>query len=174
MSIFVFKDQQQFMRHSRQTPGQETADLYRGLMSEEYLELVEAWIDHMDVPGDETVAKIADACVDLIYVTVGLLHALGLDPQPLWDEVQRSNIDKIKHPCPTCDTRGMVWSPGYPARAVACAPCRGQGYLYEVRLREDGKVLKPEGWTPPSLLPIVRLMRLERATEAAAAGTPPT
>ena len=61
-----------------------------------------------------------------MVVTAGALHSLGVDPEGAWKEVMRSNFDKIDP-----DT-GLV------------------------KKREDGKVLKPEGWQPPHLAPFAR------------------
>lgn len=66
-----------------------------------------------------------DALVDILVVTIGAIHSLGADAQGAWQEVMRSNLAKID-------------------------PVTGL-----VRKREDGKVLKPEGWTPPNLEPFV-------------------
>lgn len=158
MSFVIFRDQKSFMGYFRQEPGPETADLYKKLTDEEYGELQEAWAEHQNGPCAETVAEIADACLDLIYVATGLMHALGLDPQPLWNEVHRSNVDKIKHRCGSCLGGGSIAEPVTETyeQVTACKDCGGQGYIYEVRLREDGKVLKPEGWLPPELLALVR------------------
>jgi predicted HAD superfamily Cof-like phosphohydrolase len=62
-----------------------------------------------------------DALIDILVVTVGAIHSLGADGEGAWNEVMRSNFAKI-------DTR--------------------TGFVTK---REDGKVLKPEGWTPPEL-----------------------
>lgn len=62
-----------------------------------------------------------DACMDLIYVILGHCLQRGFDIQGAWDEVQRSNMMKVD-------------------------PTTGK-----VRRREDGKILKPEGWKPPQL-----------------------
>ncbi len=67
------------------------------------------------------VVEIADGLVDLIYVAVGTALELGIPLEKVWDEVHRSNMAKVD-------------------------PATG-----EVRKREDGKVLKPEGWTPPNV-----------------------
>ena len=64
-----------------------------------------------------------DALIDILVVTVGALHSLGADAEGAWNEVMRTNHAKIDH-----DTG-------------------------KVRKREDGKVLKPAGWTPPDLRP---------------------
>lgn len=68
--------------------------------------------------------ETADAIVDSIYVLVGTALELGLPLQELWDEVQRANMTKA------------VQQP--------------DGTL-KVLKREDGKVLKPEGWKPPDI-----------------------
>lgn len=39
--------------------------------------------------------ETADACIDILYVTLGLLVEMGIDAQVLFDEVQRSNMSKL-------------------------------------------------------------------------------
>lgn len=36
-----------------------------------------------------------DACIDILYLTFGLLNRLGVDAEPMYDEVQRSNMSKL-------------------------------------------------------------------------------
>ena len=67
-----------------------------------------------------------DACMDMIWVILGYCYMKGYDVQGAWNEVARSNLAKIN-------------------------PETGK-----VIKREDGKVLKPEGWTPPNLKPFVK------------------
>ena len=67
-----------------------------------------------------------DALLDILVTTVGALHSLGATTEGAWKEVMRSNLAKID-------------------------PITGK-----VRKREDGKVLKPEGWEPPRLAPFFR------------------
>ena len=62
-----------------------------------------------------------DALVDILVVTVGAIRAGGMDGEGAWREVMATNFAKID-------------------------PDTGK-----VRKREDGKVLKPEGWQPPQL-----------------------
>ncbi len=94
------------------------ANLYMGLIIEEYKELVVAF-------GNRDMVEIADACADLKWVIEGLEHTLGIPQQEVWDEVARSNLAKIS----------------------------ASG---KVEKREDGKVLKPEGWTPPDIKSILK------------------
>jgi len=67
-----------------------------------------------------------DALVDILVVTIGAIHSMGADANGAWKEVMRTNFAKIDK-----DTG-------------------------KVRKREDGKVLKPVGWTPPDLKPFVK------------------
>lgn len=67
-----------------------------------------------------------DALIDIMVVTIGAIHSLGADAQGAWNEVLRSNLAKIDK------TTGKVLK------------------------REDGKVLKPDGWTPPDLTSFVQ------------------
>jgi predicted HAD superfamily Cof-like phosphohydrolase len=70
--------------------------------------------------------EIADGGIDSIVTIIGTLLACGIDPRPHWDEVQRTNMAKRD-------------------------PDTG-----EVQRRDDGKILKPKGWTPPDLESIIR------------------
>ena len=67
-----------------------------------------------------------DACMDMIWVILGFCYMKGYDVAGAWNEVARSNLAKIN-------------------------PETGK-----VNKREDGKVLKPEGWTPPQLAEFVK------------------
>lgn len=67
-----------------------------------------------------------DALIDILVVTIGAIHSMGADAEGAWKEVMRTNFAKID---------------------------RDTG---RVRKREDGKVLKPQGWQPPQLQPFLR------------------
>lgn len=66
-----------------------------------------------------------DALIDILVVTIGAIHSMGADAEGAWKEVMKTNFAKIDH-----DTG-------------------------KVRKREDGKVLKPQGWQPPDLKPFL-------------------
>lgn len=66
-----------------------------------------------------------DALIDILVVTIGAIHSMGADGEGAWKEVMRTNFAKID---------------------------KETG---KVRKREDGKVLKPLGWTAPDLKPFV-------------------
>ena len=67
-----------------------------------------------------------DALIDILVVTIGAIHSAGFDAEGAWKEVMATNFAKID---------------------------RETG---KVRKREDGKVLKPIGWTPPNLSPFLK------------------
>jgi len=66
-----------------------------------------------------------DALVDILVVTIGAIHSMGADAEGAWREVMATNFAKIDK------------------------------VTGRVRKREDGKVLKPEGWTAPDLMKYV-------------------
>ena len=67
-----------------------------------------------------------DALIDILVVTIGAIHSAGFDAEGAWKEVMATNFAKI------------------------------DSETGKVRKREDGKVLKPVGWTPPNLAPFVK------------------
>ena len=118
-AINPFLDQQLFMLASDQTTGIENVEqymLYHRLIKEEVQELEDSTTREDDV----------DALIDILVVTIGALHSIGVDVNGAWQEVHASNMAKID---------------------------KETG---KVRKREDGKVLKPEGWKPPELKKYLR------------------
>ena len=67
-----------------------------------------------------------DALIDILVVTIGAIHSMGADGEGAWKEVMRTNFAKIDHE------------------------------TGKVRKREDGKVLKPVGWTAPELKQFIK------------------
>jgi len=91
-----------------------------------YVKLIEEECRELAVAiTDGNQLEIFDALEDILVVTIGAIHSMGADGEGGWKEVMRTNFAKIDK-----DT--------------------GQ-----VRKREDGKVLKPLGWTPPDLKPFI-------------------
>ena len=70
--------------------------------------------------------EVLDALIDILVVTIGAIHSAGFDAEGAWKEVMRTNFAKINK-----ETGKVV-------------------------KREDGKVLKPDGWTPPDLKPFLK------------------
>ena len=92
-----------------------------------YLKLIREEADELQTAVDSN-DKIEqlDALIDILVVTVGAIHSMGADAEGAWKEVMRTNFAKID---------------------------KETG---KVRKREDGKVLKPVGWTPPELAPFLK------------------
>jgi predicted HAD superfamily Cof-like phosphohydrolase len=74
----------------------------------------------------DTDVDTLDALIDILVVTIGAIHSMGADGEGAWIEVMRSNFAKIDH---------------------------GTGKVIK---RADGKVLKPQDWTPPELEQFLR------------------
>jgi len=87
-----------------------------------YYELIkEEYKEFLDAVEDENNVEQLDACMDMIWVILGYCHMKGFDIRGAWQEIADSNLSKIDK-----DTG-------------------------KVLRREDGKILKPEGWRPPKL-----------------------
>lgn len=114
----MYLDVATFIAACEQAKTTENGELYKKLIDEEYQEFVDAHYN------SDTVEEL-DACMDMIWVILGYCYMRGWDVSGAWNEVARSNLDKIDR------TTGKV------------------------RKREDGKVLKPEGWQPPNLTKFV-------------------
>lgn len=87
-----------------------------------YTTLIEEEVDELyQAIRDNDKVEQLDALIDILVVTIGAIHSMGAPAQLAWNEVMQTNFAKID-------------------------PVSGK-----VRKREDGKVLKPEGWKPPEL-----------------------
>ena len=69
-------------------PDAKTVELRIELISEE---LEELW----DACKDKDIVSIADALTDILYVTYGAGHALGINLDKCFEEVQNSNMSKL-------------------------------------------------------------------------------
>lgn len=78
------------------------ADLRKMLIREESREALEA-IDSGDLP------KIAQECVDLVYVALGTLVEAGISPDLSWIVVHHANMQKAKNP----DGGKIIKPPGW-------------------------------------------------------------
>lgn len=113
----------------------DTMRLYYKFIQEEYKELTDAWalydaaLERENADAADlayaAIYEILDGGHDLIWVTIGMLLATGFPIQACWAEVANSNLAKID-------------------RATD-----------SVTRREDGKILKPEGWKPPDFAAII-------------------
>ena len=92
-----------------------------------YLKLIDEEVGELhQAVSADDFTEQLDALVDILVVTIGAIHSAGFDGEGAWKEVMRTNFAKIDK-----DTG-------------------------KVRKREDGKVLKPIGWTPPELEPFLK------------------
>ncbi len=69
--------------------------LYVSLITEEYIELMEAAGDYDFVNGRPSdMVAVIDGAIDLLYVTYGLLNVLNVDADELFDIIHKSNMTK--------------------------------------------------------------------------------
>lgn len=87
-----------------------------------YARLITEEYDELIVAiANKDAVETLDALTDILVVTIGAIHSMGADGEGAWREVMATNFNKID---------------------------RRTG---KVLRRDDGKVLKPEGWEPPEL-----------------------
>ena len=89
--------------------------------------IVEEFNEFCEARLNKDEIETADACFDMIWVIVGFMLSKGWDPNKIWDEGSLSNLRKIDR-----ETK-------------------------KVLKRDDGKVMKPEGWTPPDFSKFVNV-----------------
>lgn len=87
-----------------------------------YAKLITEEYDELQVAiANKDAVETLDALTDILVVTIGAMNSMGADGEGAWREVMATNFNKID---------------------------RRTG---KVLRREDGKILKPEGWEPPQL-----------------------
>jgi len=87
-----------------------------------YLTLIDEEMDELlEAVAADDKVEQLDALIDILVVTIGAIRAGGMNGEGAWKEVMDTNFAKID---------------------------KETG---KVRKREDGKVLKPEGWKEPQL-----------------------
>lgn len=102
-------------------PSTEIVDYRMKFLEEELQELRDA-VATNDLP------EVLDALADLVYVVLGTAHYFNAPFAPIWVEVQRSNMDRVK------------------VSPENCPP--------EKKYRPD-LVIKPPDWSPPRILSII-------------------
>jgi len=92
-----------------------------------YLDLIKEEYDELQLAlANNDEVEQLDALIDILVVTMGAIRTAGWDSEGAWKEVMDTNFAKID-------------------------PTTGK-----VRKREDGKVLKPEGWKAPELAQFIK------------------
>lgn len=87
---------------------------------------------------------MVDAIADLLYFAFGTAVSLGIDIEPIFDEVQRANMTKF-FDCASCKGEGDFSPSGR-----KCRLCDGKGKIARYR-DSDSKLIKPDGWQPPNI-----------------------
>lgn len=87
-----------------------------------YLKLVEEEVSELaEAVKEGNKVETLDALLDIVVVAIGAIHSMNVDGEGAWKEVMGSNFAKIDK------------------------------QTGKVKLREDGKVLKPFDWKKPEL-----------------------
>lgn len=105
----------------------QTTDVFNPEQFNLYVKLIsEEYQELSDAISALDKTETLDALVDILVVTIGAIHSMGADATGAWQEVMQTNLAKID-------------------------PVTGR-----VNRREDGKILKPQGWQPPRLQQFLR------------------
>jgi predicted HAD superfamily Cof-like phosphohydrolase len=122
----VFTDVSLFLK----AVGQETPAFAQSTVSDQaelYKKLIiEEYSEFIEADDNNDDVERIDACFDMMWVIVGYMKSRGWDCENIWDEGAKSNLSKID-------------------------PVTGL-----IKRREDGKILKPEGWKPPDFTKFVK------------------
>jgi predicted HAD superfamily Cof-like phosphohydrolase len=122
----VFTDVSVFLK----AVGQETPAFPQSTISDQaelYKKLIKEEVEEFwEAEAVSDDVEQIDACFDMMWVIVGYMKSRGWDCENIWDEGAKSNLSKID-------------------------PVTGL-----VKRREDGKILKPEGWKPPDFTKFVK------------------
>lgn len=120
-----------------------------GLITEEYLELQEA------LQSGDAVEAI-DAVGDIIVVTAGLAHRLGVDPNELMYHINESNASKF---CNNIEDAHKSVASYEGDRRYRDVHTKKVGNLYVIYGRKEGsdslKILKGIHYQPPTLSDLV-------------------
>jgi predicted HAD superfamily Cof-like phosphohydrolase len=163
----------QQVKESPGLPDAETRLLRARLVFEEALEFVKgcgcmvtlagsngaeqaALIDNIGVELDPNrepdFVEYVDGCIDQLVVTYGALNAAGVQAQPAWDEVQRSNMSKAWPHCSVCDAE---LAPDANQQLVhpeeASAHNGDWRAIPKIHKRADGKVIKSPTYSPANI-----------------------
>ena len=122
----IFTDVEVFMKAAGQDIPLEPTD-YDSEQAFLYKKLItEEFYEFMEADGHGDDVERLDACFDMLWVIIGYMISRGWDREAVWDEGAKSNLSKID------SVTGFV------------------------KKREDGKIMKPDGWQPPDFTKFVK------------------
>ena len=114
-----FEDVEKFLVAVGQTPPESPTET-ESPTAQLYKNLIKEEVEEFwEAEAVSDDAEMLDACFDMIWVIVGYARSRGWDMNKAWQHGAGTNLAKID------PETGLV------------------------RRREDGKILKPEGWQPP-------------------------
>jgi len=163
----------QQVKESPELPDPETRLLRARLVFEEAIEFVKgcgctvslagssgeeqaAVIDNLGVNLDPNrepdFLEYVDGCIDQLVVTYGALNAAGVQAQPAWDEVQRSNMSKAWPHCSVCDAVLVLDADQRLVHPEDASAHDGDWRaIPKIHRRADGKVIKSPTYSPANI-----------------------
>lgn len=116
-------------------PNISAIELAERLVVEEWeTETKTALARYKENPSLENLVEVADGIGDSIYVLCQLARSLGVPLNLVWNAIQTANMAKCVE-----------------VEEIDPRPEGKWVTKYTVKRREDGKILKPDGWKPPDI-----------------------
>lgn len=143
--------------------GRGNAALRLTLHKEEHSELIDelralAAFERGDLILDTDLSireRLARELADILYVAYGTAHAFAIDLDAALAEVHRAAMSKLNPTCERCRGTGLDPVGDCQVVALQCDSCHGTGDGERV-VREDGKILKPEGFITPNMAAAIK------------------
>jgi predicted HAD superfamily Cof-like phosphohydrolase len=129
-------------------PSEQDQILRVDLITEERDELAEATY-HYNPPN---LVGVADALGDLLYVVYGAGVTYGIDLEPVFKEIHRSNMTKLW-------TEAEISSPAFHGNDYTCELVRAGVRCWLVK-RADGKVIKSPSYSPADIAGVLKTQGL--------------
>ena len=127
-------------------PSPAESELSGNMIAEELREYIQAMKDYNGI-------EVADGLIDIYYLVVGAMRRHGLSApkaEELFNEVHASNMSKE---C-LSEADAIKTVENYKKLGTCCVYVQNSRGNYVIK-RADGKVLKPEGYFKPNLIPIL-------------------
>lgn len=105
----------------------------------------------------ELLSRVLDHYLDTIYVAVWAIEAFGLPGHAGWNEVQRANLNKFPLIADWIELDGETIPCNPQDSNIKCTVTPSKIFPERFALINDetGKVVKPEGFTPPDIWNVV-------------------
>jgi len=113
--------------------------------------LEECHEEYLAANSECNVVEIADALGDALYVLLGTANSHGIDLEPIFEEIHRSNMTKLWY-------HAELDKQQDPTETITClcSPVSATERVYRV-VNRSGKLVKSPSYSPANLTPILEV-----------------